>query len=127
MPLDYRTGDETWCAAYLVRPPRWDRARVALINDETSRRPILDLKPAGRCDGLPTLAGWMRQAGGVLIDEVDVLVPAPLHDTRLVMRGFNQSGWPAGPAGATFRGLSRSGPAAWPRSRVKGGCWWMTS
>jgi ComF family protein len=35
----------------------------------------------------------MRQAGGALIDEADVLVPVPLHYTRLVMRGFNQSGW----------------------------------
>ena len=31
--------------------------------------------------------------GGALIDEADVLVPVPLHYTRLVMRGFNQSGW----------------------------------
>lgn len=100
VPLDYRTGDETWCVACLARPPRRDRARAALIYDETSRRPVLDLKRAGRRDGLPTLAGWMRQAGGVLIDEADVLVPVPLHYTRLVMRGFNQSGWLAQTIGA---------------------------
>ena len=92
-PLDYRTGDETWCVICLARPPRWDRARAALIYDETARRPVLDLKRAGRRDGLETLCGWMRQAGGVLIDEADVLVPVPLHYTRLVVRGFNQSGW----------------------------------
>jgi predicted amidophosphoribosyltransferase len=65
-------GDFFW-------PPRWDRARAALIYDEASRRPVLDLKRAGRRDGLGTLCGWMRQAGGVLIDEADVLVPVPLH------------------------------------------------
>lgn len=100
VPLDYRTGDETWCVACLARPPRWDRARAALVYDDTSRRPVLDLKRAGRRDGLPTLAGWMRQAGGVLIDEADVLVPVPLHYARLVSRGFNQSGWLAQTIGA---------------------------
>ncbi len=100
VPLDYRTGDETWCTVCIARPPQWDRARAALIYDEVSRRPVLDLKRAGRRDGLETLCGWMRQAGGALIDEADVLVPVPLHYTRLVMRGFNQSGWLAQAIGA---------------------------
>ena len=100
MPLDYRTGDETRCPVCIARPPKWDRARAALIYDDISRRPVLDLKRAGRRDGLETLCGWMRQAGGALIDEADVLVPVPLHYTRLVMRGFNQSGWLAQAIGA---------------------------
>lgn len=45
--LDYTTGDETRCVACLARPPRWDRARAALVDDDTSRRPVLDLKRAG--------------------------------------------------------------------------------
>lgn len=93
VPLDYRTGDETWCVVCLARPPRWDRARAALIYDDQSRRPVLDLKRAGRRDGLETLAGWMRHAGGDLIAAADVMVPVPLHYTRLLVRGFNQSGW----------------------------------
>ncbi|MFN4226003.1 MAG: ComF family protein [Hyphomonas sp.] len=93
VPLDYRTGDETWCPACLARPPRWGRARAALVYDEVSRRPVLDLKRSGRRDGLPAFAGWMRQVGGPLIDMADVIVPVPLHYTRLVTRGFNQSGW----------------------------------
>lgn len=93
VPLAYRTGDETSCTVCIARPPRSDRARAALIYDDISRRPVLDLKRAGRRDSLETLCGWMRQAGGALIDEADVLVPVPQHYTRLVMRGFNQSGW----------------------------------
>lgn len=93
VPLDYRTGDETWCVACLARPPRWDRARAALVYDDVSRRPVLDLKRSGRRDGLATFAGWMGQVGGPLIDTAEVIVPVPLHYTRLVMRGFNQSGW----------------------------------
>lgn len=67
VPLDSRTGDETWCTVCIARPPRWDRARAALIYVDVSRRPALDLKRAGRRDGLETLCGWMRQAGGVLV------------------------------------------------------------
>lgn len=93
IPLDYRTGDETWCVACLARPPRWDRARAALVYDDISRRPVLDLKRSGRRDGLATFAGWMGQVGGPLLDTAEVIVPVPLHYTRLVMRGFNQSGW----------------------------------
>lgn len=101
VPLDYRTGDETWCVACLARPPRWDRARAALVYDDVSRRPVLDLKRSGRRDGLATFAGWMGQVGGPLIDTAEVIVPVPLHYTRLVMRGFNQSGWLAQAVGRT--------------------------
>ena len=54
---------------------------------------MLDLKHSGRRDGLQTLAGWMMAAGGALITEADLIVPVPLHYTRLVARGFNQSAW----------------------------------
>jgi len=118
VPLDYRTGDETWCAVCLARPPRWDRVRAALVYDETARRPVLDLKRAGRRDGLETLCGWMRQAGGALIDDAEVLVPVPLHYTRLVVRGFNQSGWLAQAIGAeTGRNVLVDGLAGRARRR----------
>jgi len=84
-------GDFLW-------PPRRDRARAALIHDETARRPVPGLKRAGWLDGLGTLCGWMRQAGGALIDDAEVAVP--LHYRRLVVRGFNQSGWLAQAIGA---------------------------
>jgi ComF family protein len=87
------SAGEDICAACLARPPHWQRARAALIYDAASRRPVLDLKRAGRRDGLPVIAGWMLQAGRTLIEEADVLVPVPLHYSRLVMRGFNQSVW----------------------------------
>lgn len=92
-PQDYDAGPEAECPPCMARPPRWARARAAFVYDDVSRRPVLDLKRAGRRDGLETLAGWMLQAGGTLADEADLIVPVPLHYTRLVMRGFNQSAW----------------------------------
>lgn len=92
-PQEYDAGPEAECPACIARAPRWGRARAAFEYDDISRRPVLDLKRAGRRDGLETLTGWMLQAGGALVDDADLIVPVPLHYTRLVMRGFNQSAW----------------------------------
>lgn len=64
VPQDFDVGPETECPACMARPPRWNRARAALVYDDLSRRPVLDLKRSGRRDGLETLAGWMIAAGG---------------------------------------------------------------
>lgn len=93
VPQDYDAGPEAECPACMARPPRWGRARAAFVYDEVSRRPVLDLKRAGRRDGLEILAGWMLQSGYQLAEEADLIVPVPLHYTRLVTRGFNQSAW----------------------------------
>lgn len=79
LPQDYNAGAETVCAACTAKPPRCGRARAALVYDDFSRRPLLDLKRAGRRDGLELLA------------EADLIVPVPLHYMRLVLRGFDQS------------------------------------
>jgi predicted amidophosphoribosyltransferase len=66
LPQDYDAGAETVCAACTAKPPRWGRARAALVYDDLSRRPVLDLKRAGRRDGLKQVAG--RHV--VLVDDV---------------------------------------------------------
>ena len=96
LPMEVDLGEENECAACIAKPPRWQRARAALVYDEASRRLVLDLKYAGRRDGLAVMATWMVQAGAELIEDADVLVPVPLHYRRLVSRGYNQSGWLAG-------------------------------
>ncbi len=92
-PLGAELDEGATCAACVARPPRWDRARGAFVYEAASRRLVLDLKRSGRRDGLGTFSGWMAQAGRTLLDEADLIVPVPLHYTRLASRGFNQSGW----------------------------------
>lgn len=98
-PQEIDLGDAATCAPCSAKPPRWSRARAALAYDESSSRPILSLKRAGRRDGLETMAGWMSQVGRPLLDEADVLVPVPMHSSRLAMRGFNQAVWLAAAVG----------------------------
>jgi len=39
-----------------------------------------------------TLGRWMRRAGAELLDGADMIVPVPLHWTRLFVRRYNQAG-----------------------------------
>lgn len=104
LPVEIDLGPETICAACSARPPSWQEARAALEYDAVSRRPILDLKRAGRRDGLKVMGAWMAAAGADLIETAEVCVPVPLHYRRLAARGYNQAAWLA-QAACRGRGL----------------------
>ena len=92
-PVEIDLGADSLCGACAGKPPRWDQARAALAYDDASRRAILELKHAGRRDGLATLSNWLALAGEDILADADALVPVPLHYRRLASRGFNQSAW----------------------------------
>ncbi|MGB3624538.1 MAG: ComF family protein [Henriciella sp.] len=96
LPLDSDLGEVNLCAACAAHPPWWREARAALAYDDTSRKLVLDLKRAGRREGLSTYARWMQMASRDLSEASDLIVPVPLHYRRLASRGFNQSAWLAG-------------------------------
>jgi ComF family protein len=49
------------------------------------------LKHGDRLHLAPPLAQWMRRAGAELLAEADLLIPVPLHWTRLFARRHNQA------------------------------------
>jgi ComF family protein len=59
--------------------------------DPGSRDSILALKRADRLDLVPQFARWLERAGASLIGESDMIVPVPLHWSRLWQRRYNQS------------------------------------
>ncbi len=93
VPTQSDLGEASVCGACAAKAPRWNQARAALAYDEVSRRAILDLKHAGRRDGLDVLGNWMAIAGDDILRQSDALLPVPLHYRRLATRGFNQSAW----------------------------------
>lgn len=110
------------CPACIADPPAYDAARAALRYDDVSRPLALDLKRGGRRDGLPTFAAWMRLAGAELIAEADVIVPVPLHWTRLAQRRFNQAQWlAAAVARASDKPLASALLVRKKRARSQGG------
>ena len=93
IPFNIEMGPESLCGACAARPRKWDQARAAIAYDPVSRQAILDLKHAGRRDGLSVMSNWMTLAGRDILPETDWLIPVPLHYQRLATRGFNQAAW----------------------------------
>jgi ComF family protein len=90
-PFPFDAGDGSLCGACLQKRPAYDRARAVLRYDDESRDLIIGLKHADRTESVPALAGWMTRAGTGLLKAAELIVPIPLHWTRLAARRFNQA------------------------------------
>jgi ComF family protein len=91
LPFDFDLGAAAQCGACTREPPPFRRARAALRYDEQSRRLVLAFKHGDRLHLAPPFGMWMRRAGAELLAEADLLVPVPLHWTRLFARRYNQA------------------------------------
>lgn len=74
------------------QPPDWDRASAALLYAGPARKLIMAFKHGDRLDLATPLAQWMVRAGDTLLSEPALIVPVPLHWTRMARRRFNQAG-----------------------------------
>lgn len=90
-PFEVEAGEGALCAACSREPPPWDRARAVFRYDEKSRRLILGFKYGDRTDAAKAFGVWLARAGRELLEGADLLVPVPLHWTRLFSRRYNQS------------------------------------
>jgi ComF family protein len=87
--LPLQATEQTTCGACLARPPRIARTRAAVAYDELSRSLAIRLKYGRKVAIARTMAYYMAPL--VKPPGEAVLVPVPLHRTRLWTRGFNQS------------------------------------
>jgi ComF family protein len=88
LPLQATEAEQ--CGACLARPPRIARSRAAVAYDDISRGLAIRLKYGRKVAIARTMARYMApllQQDGT----ERLLVPVPLHRTRLWRRGFNQS------------------------------------
>ena len=88
--LPLQATDAETCAVCLAKPPRIARTRSAVAYGELSRSLAIRLKYGRKVAIARTMARYMapliEKSGGA-----PILVPVPLHRTRLWRRGFNQS------------------------------------
>ena len=84
-------GEGAVCAACARERASWQRARAVLRYDKHSRRLVLSLKHGDHTHLAKALGGWMRRIGDEVLDGADLLVPVPLHWTRLFARRYNQA------------------------------------
>ncbi|MBQ0716147.1 MAG: ComF family protein [Sulfitobacter litoralis] len=79
------------CDACLAHPPLWDHGRAALLYRETGRRLVLALKHGDRQDIAKPAGRWMARVIVPFVTPTTLVIPVPLHWSRLWKRRFNQS------------------------------------
>jgi ComF family protein len=88
LPLE--ATDASLCARCFARPPIIARTRAAIAYGDIARSLVLRLKYSRKVALAQTMARYMRPL--VEVSPGSILVPVPLHWSRLWWRGFNQSG-----------------------------------
>jgi ComF family protein len=93
VPLPYAAaaGLDGKCGKCEADPPFFTQARAALRYDELTKKLILPFKYADRSEAARGIAVLMARAGAALLDGAGLLVPVPLHISRLRRRRYNQS------------------------------------
>ncbi len=90
-PFTHDLGPGILSAEAIAHPPVFDRLRAVAAHDGLCQTLVHRLKYNDRLDLAPLMARWMTRAAGDLLSQADVIVPVPLHRTRLFTRRFNQS------------------------------------
>lgn len=73
------------------RPPAWDRGRSAVAYEGVGRQVTMALKHSDRLDLVAPLARWMTGAGADMLHSDMLVIPVPLHWSRLLVRRYNQA------------------------------------
>lgn len=87
--IPLQATEQKTCGACLARPPRIARMRAAVAYGDVARSLAIRLKYGRKVAIARTMARYMAPLVGEEGDRL--LVPVPLHRTRLWGRGFNQS------------------------------------
>ena len=90
-PFPFDHGGDLLSPQAIAHPPVFAKARAVARYDGPARALVHGLKYSDRHDLVRPMAAWMARAGAELLAEADLLVPVPLHWTRLWRRRFNQA------------------------------------
>jgi ComF family protein len=91
LPFPHPMGEGAICADCARQRPSFDTARSVLRYDKHSRRLVLMLKHGDQTHLARAFGRWMHRAGREVLAGADIVIPVPLHWTRLFTRRFNQS------------------------------------
>ena len=91
-PFSIDMGSGLLSAEAIAEPPPFDRLRAVMLYDDVARKLVASVKYSDRTDLVPWIANWMAVAGAELVEHADMIIPVPLHPSRLHARRFNQAG-----------------------------------
>ncbi|NNE80528.1 MAG: ComF family protein [Silicimonas sp.] len=84
-------GTAELCDDCLSMPRPWEAGRAALAYRDFGRRLVLALKHGDRTDLAAPAAAWMAKAGRSFLTEDMLILPVPVHWSRLMTRRYNQA------------------------------------
>jgi ComF family protein len=84
-------GGDLRCHRCRLHPSRLHSSRAIGVYDGSLRAIVHALKYDGRRSLARPLANMMRRSGEDVLVSADVVVPVPLHRSRMRERGFNQA------------------------------------
>lgn len=82
---------ETLCGGCLAHPPPWERVVAPFVYGEPISDLIWQLKYRGRLPLARVLGLLLAEYAATRADRPQLLLPMPLHPTRLRQRGYNQA------------------------------------
>jgi ComF family protein len=91
IPFGYEIGPDALSAEAIADPPPFARMRAVAIYDDISGPIVQALKYHDHTELAGAMGRMMARAASDLADEIDLVVPVPLHRGRLWRRRFNQS------------------------------------
>ena len=97
LPFAYDQGPGSLSAQALADPPPWDRGRAAVVFDDAAKGLVHALKYRDNTEAGLFMARMMARVGRELVAEADLIMPVPLHRSRLWKRRFNQAAFLAQP------------------------------
>lgn len=90
-PLPGYEKGRAHCDRCLETPRPWEAGRAAFLYEGNGRRIVLALKHGDRTDLAKPAALWLQHAGRDILTPDTLLVPVPVHWSRLLRRKYNQS------------------------------------
>jgi ComF family protein len=90
-PLPYASEAKPLSTAALRRPPAYARARAVARFDGVMRELIHAFKYSDHHEAVGMFVRMLASAGRELLADVDVIMPVPLHPSRLRKRRYNQA------------------------------------
>jgi ComF family protein len=84
-------GHRIECDDCMKTPRPWHSGRSALVYKDRARQMVLALKHGDRAEIARPAALWMGRVARELVQDNMLIVPVPLHWTRLIKRRYNQS------------------------------------
>lgn len=84
-------GRQEYCDDCLTLARPWDRGRAALLYKDNGRKLVLALKHGDRLDLVRPATVWLMRAAAPILKPDMLVVPVPLHWSRLFRRRYNQS------------------------------------